>query len=237
MNFYYVSDLAKEQIEIAGDDFKHSIKSMRLQSGDSIYLVDGKGNHLEASITLIERNRAMCKPVQLHENYHPLGYQLSMGVAPTKSANRYEWFLEKATELGISSITPIICSRSERRHLRTDRLQKILVSAMKQSLKAFLPDLSEIMDLEDYLKPMSPAEERFICVGTASGHLLERYNGSPFVNVLIGPEGDFTPEEIQLAIEKGYIPVHLGPQRLRTETAAILACGLISNYHYLKLAK
>ncbi len=236
MNFYYVSDLHKEEIEIAGDDFKHCIKSMRLQSGDPIYLVDGKGNYLEAIITLIERNRAICKPEQLQENYHPLIYQLSMGVAPTKNVNRFEWFLEKSTEIGISSISPIICSRSERRHLRTDRLQKILITAIKQSLRAFLPRLNELMDFNEYLKHTSATYEKFICVGAAANHLMEQYKGTPYVNILIGPEGDFTPEEIRLATEKGFKPVHLGPQRLRTETAAIHVCSLISSYHHLKNA-
>ena len=231
MNFFYTPELSSASIEVSGDEFNHSIKSMRLKLGDRINLVDGNGTMVVAEIEQILKDRIRCYPVHKETDYHPLPYHLTLGIAPTKNINRYEWMIEKVTEIGVSSIAPIICQRSERRKIRFERLNKIVLAAMKQSLKAYAPQLIPLQPLQQHLDRIDPTPpQKFICHAQASNHLLDVLRKGNYLRILIGPEGDFTGNELRLATEYGYTPVHLGRQRLRTETAAVMACSMVSGF-------
>ena len=158
-----------------------------------------------------------------------LGYKLHMAVAPTKSIDRFEWFLEKATEIGITEITPIICEQSERKRLKKERLERIILSAMKQSLKAHKPKLNDLVSFDDFLNA-NPSGRRYIahCADGPKHSLFKEAQPSDTLLVLIGPEGDFSVKEIERALNAGFIPVTLGNTRLRTETAALAACHTIA---------
>lgn len=229
MNFFYHPNLDSEKIVISGSEYRHGIKSMRKRVGDTVHLIDGKGTLATARIQNLRKQEAECAILEIIEKYQPLPFQLHLCIAPTKHTNRWEWLLEKCTEIGCTTFSPILCEHSERKHLRLDRSQKILISAMKQSLKAFLPQLNPLTPYTQVLHD-SNADKKFICTGAASNHILKHYQGEFSVQVLIGPEGDFSPEEVDSAIQQGFIPVHLGSERLRTETAAIVANALIANY-------
>jgi len=161
-------------------------------------------------------------------NYGKRRFRLHLAVAPTKNTARFEWFLEKATEIGIDEITPLVCEHSERVQIRIDRLQKIILSAAKQSLKTYLPILHEPMKFDDFISLNHPAS-RFVAYVEEHQplHLKTVYQNGDCV-VLIGPEGDFSKKEMELAFQQGFKPVSLGPSRLRTETAAIVACHIIN---------
>jgi len=161
-------------------------------------------------------------------NYGKRPFRLHLAVAPTKNTARFEWFLEKATEIGIDEITPLVCEHSERVQIRIDRLQKIILSAAKQSLKTYLPILHEPMKIDDFISLNHPAS-RFVAYVEEHQplHLKTVYQNGDCV-VLIGPEGDFSKKEMELAFQQGFKPVSLGPSRLRTETAAIVACHIIN---------
>ena len=153
-----------------------------------------------------------------------------MVVAPTKMNDRFEWFLEKATEIGVDEITPIICDRSERKILKLERIQRVIESAMKQSLQTYLPKLNEPISLSDFLeKPITGLQFIAHCEDNERHELKRRVVADQDVTILIGPEGDFTPTEIKSAISKGYTPVAMGKTRLRTETAAIVACTIVAS--------
>ena len=229
MNFFHISNLDQQEITIHGDEFRHGIKSLRKREGDKIHITDGKGTVVIARIQHLRRQEAECIILEKLENYKPLKYQLHLCVAPTKNTSRWEWLLEKCTEIGCSQFTPLICDHSERKDLKLGRSERILVSAMKQSLKAFLPKL-DAPTAFDKLVQQSKVEKKLICTGGATDHLSDAYHGESSVQILIGPEGDFSEDEIGMAQGHGYIPVHLGQQRLRTETAAVVANTLIANH-------
>jgi 16S rRNA (uracil1498-N3)-methyltransferase len=202
---------------------------------DRVILVDGKGGWYEAHI--IDDHPKRCKlQIDSHiPDYRPLSYSLHLAVAPTKNMDRFEWFLEKATEIGITDVTPLICKRSERREVKLERLEKIIVSAMKQSLKAFKQTLHKPSGLEPFLRV-----KREGTLGIAHCHPQERrglgeLELSGNYTMLVGPEGDFTEGEVSEALEAGYLPFHLGDSRLRTETAALVITSSISLLHQRKI--
>lgn len=208
---------------------KHAIKVLRLNAGDKINLVDGKGTFFEAEIT-----QAHVKKCELQllsstpeNNTKP---HIHIAIAPTKNNDRLEWFIEKATEIGIGEITPIICQRSERKTIKTDRLEKTAISAMKQSLKATLPTINEAITFKNFIENNSSRNNQFIahCLDNTEKHLSELCKKNESVLVLIGPEGDFSKEEIDLALKNGFKPISLGKSRLRTETAGIVACHTLN---------
>ncbi|PKP33695.1 MAG: 16S rRNA (uracil(1498)-N(3))-methyltransferase, partial [Bacteroidetes bacterium HGW-Bacteroidetes-17] len=172
--------------------------------------------------------RCTVKILETKKEYGKRFFSVHMAVAPTKSIDRYEWFLEKATEIGIDRITPIICEHSERKEVKINRLEKVVISALKQSLKAYLPKLSETVKFNHFIN--QPFEgQKFIAYCEGEPPLLKKlYIPKTDVLILIGPEGDFSPDEVEQAIKKGFIPVSLGNSRLRTETAAIAACHAIN---------
>jgi len=231
MHLFYNPHIQGSSFELEEQESKHAIRVLRLVRGDRVILVDGRGGWYEAVISEDHPKRCRLQIETEKQGYQPLSYSLHLAVAPTKNLDRFEWFLEKATEIGISEITPLICKRSERRQLKLERLEKILVSAMKQSLKAYKPKLNEPMDMEKFLKI-----ERDGSLGIAHCYPLERrsikeLDHSGNYTLMVGPEGDFNEEELRDALQAGYVPFHLGSSRLRTETAALYITNAISLHH------
>lgn len=194
-----------------------------------MFLTDGKGNLFEAEI--IDPSDKKCRARIRRKEYKPdaKGYRLHIAMAPTKMNDRFEWFLEKSTEIGIDEITPVLCDRSERKKVNLERYAKVIQSAAKQSLRYTLPRLNPIQRVEDLIAT-SVAEARLIahCEPGEKSTLNELVDGKEDILVLIGPEGDFSPREIELALESGFQGLSLGSGRLRTETAGIVVCSNLS---------
>lgn len=210
------------------DESRHLAKVMRKKEGDLVHITNGKGILFTAKILIADPKK--CK-AQIVDEIHtvPRRYSLHMAVAPTKMNDRFEWFLEKATEIGVSEITPILCERSERKHLKLERCGRVIQAAMKQSLQTYLPKMHPLTPLPDFLAK-TKAQLKFVahCADGEKEELKRRAAADKDTVVLIGPEGDFSDNEIRLAQEKGYMPIMLGKTRLRTETAAIVACSSIA---------
>ena len=206
------------------EESKHIIKVLRKKESDILHVTNGLGFLFTTEITIASDNKCTVKIVSF-EKKEATKFHLHLAVAPTKMNERYEWFLEKATEIGIQEITPIICDHSERKVIKIDRFQKILESAMKQSLHYYLPKLNEPIAFKDFVSNQKSGQ-LFIahCEETAKKSLKNELNSNEDITILIGPEGDFSVKEIQQAIAANFIPVSLGATRLRTETAAIVAC-------------
>ena len=213
-----------EHFSFDKEESKHIVKVMRKKCGDILYVTNGLSQLFTTEITLGSDIKCTVKIISFEQAEKPK-YHLHLAVAPTKMNDRYEWFLEKATEMGISEITPIICDHSERKFVKNDRFDKIIQSAMKQSAQVFLPKLNEPIAFKDFIKNQTNGQ-LFIghCEETEKKSLKNELKPNTDVTILIGPEGDFSNKEIALAIENNYIPVSLGATRLRTETAAIVAC-------------
>jgi 16S rRNA (uracil1498-N3)-methyltransferase len=231
MHIFYDPHIQGDTLELDEKESLHAIRVLRLAGGDRVVLVDGRGGWYEAIILDGHPKHCLLRIDGVKEQYQPLAYSLHLAVAPTKNMDRYEWFLEKATEIGISEITPLICKRSERKQVKMERLEKILISAMKQSLKAYLPKLNQPVPMEKFLQTRHLGS-----LGIAHCHPVERkgiQELDPVGNytILVGPEGDFTEEEVEDALQAGYIPFHLGTSRLRTETAALYITTAISLLH------
>ena len=226
MQLFYNPTINESQTSFVFDkeESKHIIKVLRKKESDILHVTNGLGFLFTTEITIASDNKCTVKIVSFEKQEAPK-YHLHLAVAPTKMNERYEWFLEKATEIGIQEITPIICEHSERKIIKTDRFQKILESAMKQSLHYYLPQLNEPIAFNDFVKTKKSGQ-LFIahCEEIAKKSLKNEVKTSEDVTILIGPEGDFSVKEIQQAIAANFIPVSLGATRLRTETAAIVAC-------------
>jgi 16S rRNA (uracil1498-N3)-methyltransferase len=221
MHLFYTPHVSGDSHVLDEQESRHAVRVLRLGRGDQVILVDGVGGWFEAVI--LEDHPKACRleiGTRTHD-FRSLPCHLHIAISPTRSMDRFEWFLEKATEIGVSEITPLICRRTERSRLRYERQEKIIVSAMKQSLRAYKPVLNQEASLESFL----PLERKGV-KGIAHCMPEERVplTGLPdsdSYTLLVGPEGDFTGEEVAIAREAGFIPFHLGPSRLRTETAAI----------------
>lgn len=214
---------------LEGDEARHCARVLRLKAGDTLFVTDGRGTLAECMLTAISAKTCEARVVKITEDYGKRGFCLHVAVAPTKNPGRFEWFLEKATEIGIDEITPLVCEHSERVTVNIQRLKKILVAAMKQSLKAYLPVLHEPVKFADFIL-LRHAGSRFIahCSGEERRHLKQACTAGEHAVVVIGPEGDFSEREIVLSQKAGFIPVTLGASRLRTETAALAACHIIN---------
>lgn len=236
MHLFYTPDIAGDLYTLNEEESRHCTKVLRLVKGDIIHLTDGKGSLFEAVI-LEDKGRQCVVRVgsqesgvgSRHFGYGKRDYRLHIAIAPTKNIDRFEWFLEKATEIGIDEITPLLCDHSERRQLRIDRLEKVITSAMKQSLKAYHPILNEPQDFRPFVNSKQEEVAKFIAYITHGTPLLQNlYTKGQNALILIGPEGDFSPAEVELALQKGFRVVSLGASRLRTETAGIAACHTIT---------
>ncbi|MCC2546299.1 16S rRNA (uracil(1498)-N(3))-methyltransferase [Hymenobacter sp. BT175] len=223
MHTFFAPDLNGSTYTLPEDESKHAVRVLRLGAGDAVALLDGRGGVYQAAVADANLKRCQLR-ITHYEKVSPRSYSTYVAVAPTKNLDRMEWLVEKAVEVGVERITFLRCARSERRELKLDRLEKIAVSALKQSGQAWLPQLDELTDYAAFLKTVDPAT-------TFIAHLEEGertdlkhvVSQAPHCCVLIGPEGDFTPQEIELALRLGIRPVTLGASRLRTETAALAA--------------
>jgi len=210
------------------DESRHIVKVLRKTIGDTLQITNGKGWLFEAELTLADQKK--CSVKILSKNLKPKrNYNLHLAVAPTKMNDRYEWFLEKATEIGIETITPIICDHSERKVVKLERFEKIIQSATKQSLQYHLPKLNAPMSFKDFIN-QDFTDQIFIahCEETDKKSLKSQLKPAGNCTILIGPEGDFSVKEIEIALQHHFIPVTLGETRLRTETAAIAACHSVA---------
>ncbi|MCC7245012.1 MAG: 16S rRNA (uracil(1498)-N(3))-methyltransferase [Saprospiraceae bacterium] len=221
---FFSPDIRNGLAKLDEEESRHLLTVLRRQVGDRIWLTDGMGIFYETEIVETGKKHAQVRVIAQHPDPVPVHPGLHLAIAPTKNADRLEWLCEKATELGIREITPLLCQRSERTHLRTDRLQKILVSAMKQSLRAHLPVLHEPTRFSTFIQKVN-SPQRFIpwCADDPLPHLSQSMQPNQDATILIGPEGDFSPEEVATALQNGFKQVSLGPTRLRTETAGLLA--------------
>jgi len=228
MNLFYHPDINSDTTTFDEKESKHIIRVLRLSSGDHIHIADGRGNLYETRIIEDHPKRCKVETISIKKAFQKRDFKLHLAVAPTKNIARFEWFLEKATEIGIDEITPIICDHSERRILKIDRLNKILIGAMKQSLKAYLPVLNDAVSFEKFIESRLP-EQRFLAHFNADNpELKDNYSSNLDCVILVGPEGDFSPEELNRALAAGFSLINLGKSRLRTETAALVACHTIN---------
>ena len=232
--FYHpeVTHLTK-QFVFEKEESRHIAKVLRKKEGDRLHLTNGKGYFF--TVELLSSMPKQCvAQVLTAEKQSPLPYSLHLVVAPTKLNDRYEWFLEKATEIGVSEITPILCDNSERKVIKTERYEKIILGAMKQSLKAHLPILNPMISFKEFISSEKfGTTPTFIahCKGAEKQSLKSVKPTSNQITILIGPEGDFSEKEIEMALQKMAESISLGESRLRTETAAIVACHSIA-YNY-----
>jgi len=214
--------------ELPHDEAIHCVKVLRKQTGDEILITDGKGHFFEA--VLIQANQKHCAVDIIKEINQNQGrdFFLQIAFAPTKNIERIEWFAEKATEIGIDKFSPILCRYSERKEIKTARIEKILVSAMKQSQKAYLPELDEMESFSSFIKkPFDGKKYIAHCYDSKKNLIKDVYNKGKNALILIGPEGDFSEQEVQEALSLGFEPISLGDSRLRSETAALVACHTI----------
>lgn len=237
MQLFYSKEIINGKAGFDETEARHCFRVMRMKKGDLINITDGRGRIYEARIESDNPGNQILTVLDGGMEVEKFPYHLHIGIAPTKNIDRFEWFVEKAVEIGIDEISPIYTINSERRNLRIDRLEKIAISAMKQSLKAFLPIINQPVNLDSFLQK------------DFSGHnlLLAHYNENQSVElinqqfniskyiILIGPEGDFHPDEIELCLQMNYKLVKMGKSRLRTETAGIVACQTICNIELLKI--
>ncbi|WP_190808426.1 16S rRNA (uracil(1498)-N(3))-methyltransferase [Flagellimonas sp. S3867] len=221
-------DNSFKQFFFSAEESKHIVKVLRKKEGDILHITNGRGYLFEAEILIADPKKCKAQIVSEDKSI-PKRYSLHLVVAPTKMNDRYEWFLEKVTEIGVDEITPIICERSERKTLKMERMERVLQSAMKQSLQTFLPKLNPPITYKQYLKQEIKGL-KFIahCDKGEKMEFKRRVAADKDITILIGPEGDFSASEISMAQEKGFVPVSLGNTRLRTETAAIVACSTVS---------
>ncbi len=226
MHVFYTPDIRSNEYTLSEEESRHCTKVLRLGVGAHVYLIDGIGGLYKAEIVNEGKRQVLLQIIEVQREYQKRNHHLHIAIAPTKNIDRLEWFLEKATEIGIAEITPVICERSERKVVKEDRLYKVITSAVKQSLQAYHPVLNPQTSLAAFLKQSNQGIKMIAhCVDNAPRQFItdviqpqQRYV------ILIGPEGDFTPAEIELALQNDYKPLTLGNTRLRTETAALAAC-------------
>ena len=225
--YFYVPDAASTN-ELPAEEAAHASRVLRLENGDEVFLIDGTGCFFKAQLTLVTKGRCLYDIVERLPQEKTWNGRIAVAMAPTKVIDRVEWTLEKATEIGIDEFSLLNCAFSERRNVKLERLDKIVIAAVKQSRKAWKPLLNDLQPFESFVnRPRKGAKYIAHCYAEIDkkdlyGELLQ-LNGEEEVTILIGPEGDFSIDEVRLAMSKGYVPVSLGQSRLRTETAALAA--------------
>ena len=229
MPVFFTQHISGDQAFLEEEESRHVVRVLRLKKNDVLEFVDGLGMRYKSIITDPDPIQTKLRIIESHKDHLSREFNLHIAIAPTKSTVRFEWFLEKATEIGIEEITPILCDHSERNRLRYDRLDKILISAMKQSGRAFLPRLNPLLPFKEFVDKTNSDLKYIAHCRTEPGNLpkkpLER---NLTWTVLIGPEGDFSKEEVLISEEKGFREISLGEAVYRTETAGIIACQLVS---------
>lgn len=223
---FYAPDI-ETTLTLPESDSQHCIRVLRMHPGDLIEVIDGAGHGFTCRIVDAHSKHALVEIVDRRDIPLPWSNFITIAVAPTKHMDRMEWMVEKLVEIGVNRIVPLLCRHSERKELKPERLRKIAVSAMKQSLKSVLPTIEEMTPIKTFLNEPSNGADRYIayCDRNIERRLLAKtYRPLRDTTILIGPEGDFSPEEVSIALSAGYIPISLGDCRLRTETAAVSAC-------------
>ena len=230
MQLFFNSEInnSTEHFQFSKDESRHIVKVLRKTVGQSVQITNGKGWLFEAVIEQANEKACVVK-MNSASLCEPRPFKLHLAVAPTKSNDRFEWFLEKATEIGIDSITPVICDHSERKVFKIKRFEKIVQAAMKQSLQCYLPQIYTPITFKAFI---NKEHEGLLCIAhcgdTEKKSLKSQLQHPQDITILIGPEGDFSVKEIEMALQQNFIPVTLGETRLRTETAAIVACQSVA---------
>ena len=233
MNLFYAPDILQTLI-LPEEESQHCAKVLRMKAGDHIHIIDGVGGLYEAQIAEAHPKRTQVEILNVQTEYGRRPFRLHLAVAPTKNIDRFEWFVEKATEIGFDELTPLCCRYSERKIIKPERIEKILVSAAKQSLKAYVPRLNPMQTFKDCMANNSQSSfqdsQLFIahCYDQPKQHLLHACQPTGNVVVMVGPEGDFSEEEVELALRNSFQAITLGDSRLRTETAGVVACHLVT---------
>lgn len=234
MEIFWTEDIAGGICRLGEEESAHCVRVLRHRAGDRINIIDGHGTMCECTLVADSPKGAEARIEQAHQNWGGHPYDLTMAVCPTKNIDRYEWFAEKATEFGVDRIVPVIGEHSERKILKPERMNRILLSAAKQSLKASIPELSDTISVREFIESTAEKDAlKMIAYCFEDGQerhsireVLEK-NDAKEVIVLIGPEGDFSREEADAAVSAGYVPVHIGESRLRTETAALASVSMV----------
>lgn len=225
MHLFFTPDLKQDDFRLPEEESRHCTKVLRLKEGDVVHLVDGRGTFYTARLSSFTGRQCQVEIIREEKEYGRQPFYIHIALAPTKSMDRLEWFVEKATEIGIHEISLLQCQRSERKQVNLDRLEKIAVSAMKQSVKAYQPKINALIPYKVFLNTTLPKKSFIAHLEEPNRQSLkEVFSPKDTYCVLIGPEGDFTPAEIEAAYGQGIRPVTLGSSRLRTETAALVAC-------------
>lgn len=224
MHIFYTPHIKKQIVILTEEESKHAVRVLRLKEGQEVQLIDGKGGFYKAVITDAHQKHCEVKVQEKIEHFGKRNYKVHVAIAPTKNISRLEWFLEKATEIGIDEISLLLTDHSERKQVKEERLLKVITSAVKQSVKAYHPVLHPLQKMTDFLENDFDGDKFVAHLEEGDRHLLaQRCQPKSRTTILIGPEGDFSPREIRLALAKGFIPVSLGEARLRTETAGVVA--------------
>ena len=232
MNLFYAPDIA-QTLTLPEEESQHCAKVLRMKAGEHIHIIDGVGGLYEAEILEAHPKRTQVSIISEQHEYGRRPFRLHLAVAPTKNIDRFEWFVEKATEIGFDELTPLCCRYSERKVIKPERIEKILVSAAKQSLKAYVPRLNPMITAKEFIGNSSfliPHSSLFIahCYDQPKQHLFNACQPGGDVVVMVGPEGDFSEEEVELALRNSFQAITLGESRLRTETAGVVACHLVT---------
>ena len=229
MELFFSDDVQDSRIRLDPEESAHLVRVLRHRVGDEVAVIDGRGTLYHCVLELADARGAEVRIMREEPGFGAHPYHLTMAVCPTKNIDRYEWFVEKATEIGVDVIAPVIGERSERRVVKTERLRRIALSATKQSLKAAIPQIAEPQSVRDFIvsAPADALKLICYCFDDVERQQIQNLLPSKEIIILIGPEGDFSPEEAALARERGWIPVSLGDSRLRTETAAVVAATAV----------
>ena len=229
MNIFFEPQL-KQNLCLNEEESRHAVKVLRLSAGDLLNIVDGQGGFYTCEIKNTQGKKCELIIVEEKQQFGVKDFYIHLLISPTKNIDRIEWMLEKCVEIGIDEISFIQTRYSERKEIKTQRLEKIAIGAMKQSQKAYLPKINEMISWKEFLKNDLPEFQKMIAHLEEGERKLIQYLAKPKGKyaILIGPEGDFSPDEIKQALEKGFLPVTLGNSRLRTETAGLVACHTLS---------
>jgi 16S rRNA (uracil1498-N3)-methyltransferase len=229
MQIYYAPDIINGIFTLDENESKHIVRVLRLTKGDGVRLIDGKGNLYEGIIEIPDQKKCTITISGVKKDFEKRNYYVHIAISPLKNPERFEWFIEKSVEIGVDEITPLICRNTERYRIKSERINNLIISAMKQSLKAYKTELNPPCLINDFIsgnhegtKMIAHCNDSFIRVG-----ITDLYSKNKNAIILIGPEGDFTNDEIISAADHGYAQVHLGKSRLRSETAGIAACHSI----------
>jgi 16S rRNA (uracil1498-N3)-methyltransferase len=224
--FFLPESIADNIFTLGDDASRHIVQVLRMHSGEQIQLTDGKGNLLTAEI--IDPHKRKCSVKVINRSFQAeKEKRVCVAISLLKNASRFEWFLEKATEIGVAEIIPIICKRTEKQHFRYERMQQIVVAAMMQSQQVWLPKLHLPTAFDEVIKTQAFSEKLIAHCEDEQKHIVTSVNADQSIQILIGPEGDFTAGEIEVALQQSYKPVTLGATRLRTETAGVVAATLL----------